>query len=266
MTDSMTTATQVPALDFQDLAQAVVRQPDLFASLAGVAEEQAIVRAAREHRYTGTRTPEARAAQIVALRKAGTSLREIQRQTGADKRTIHAVVELAEKQGLVTPLKEVLQRRLSTLAEQTADVIERELDSPDPDAQLIKAGWVGLGIAADKSAALANVGELHLHLHHGAVAAGPDPAAEYARMLRSGPTVDAESEVLPADVPEIGASVGADTDAAHAAAPAQPGRPPAARLADQAAAAGADLEVGSTGRGAGGVEIGGPLGGGDGKA
>lgn len=265
---------QLPAttLDFEELAQAVVRQPDLFGSISAVSEEQAVVRAAREFRYTGARVAEARAAQIVALRKIGTSLNEIQRQTGADKRTIHAVVELAEKQGLVTPLKEVLQRRLSTLAEKTADVIERELDAESPDAQLIKAGWVGLGIAADKSAALANVGELHLHVHQASVAAGSDPASEYARLLRGapvGPTVDAESAVSVADSHDSNAVPGADT-ALDTAPPVRPpcGSAPAAVPAgdpERRSRAARTRRQAST-RGAGGVESPEVSGGGDGKA
>lgn len=273
MTAIAQSAPGVPALDFRDLAQSVVRQPELFAALAGVAEEQNIVRAAQERRYTGSRVPEARAAQIVALRLAGTSLRGIERQLGADKRTVAAVVEIAERQGVLPPLKEVLQRRLGVLADRTADVIEQELDSDEPDAQLIKAGWVGLGIAADKSAALANIGELHLHVHQGAVAAGSDPASEYARLLRgapAGPTVDAESEVCAPVAAVSGGSSLVATALDHIS-----GRPPIESVApvgapisgvdDQVPSGAAASEPPAT-RGAGGVANPGGVGGGDGKA
>jgi len=187
----------VPALDFSALAQEIVRQPDLFASISAIQVEQDVVQAARGRRYTGARVPEARAAQIVALRLAGTSLRGIERQTGADKRTVAAVVEIAEQQGVVPPLKERLTRRMAELSDRTMDMVERELESDEPDAQLIKAGWVGVGIAADKSAAAGALGgasDLHQHLHlH--VAGPEDPAAIYARMLSGSRPVDAQSEV-----------------------------------------------------------------------
>ncbi len=270
MTDLTPACSAPPALDFHDLAQEVARQPDLFAAISAVAEEQNTVRAARERRYTGSRVPEARAAQIVALRLAGGSLREIERQTGADKRTVAAVVQIAEKQGLVPPLKEGLQRRLGELAERTADVVERELDSDVPDAQLIKAGWVGLGIAADKSAALANVGELHLHLHQGAVASGPDPAAEYARLLRGapvGPTVDAESEVSTSERPPIVDVRLSDTGMVRGPAPVGASVDPADPSGCRDLGPGdAGPEAGDGGGGAGGVAKPAVGGVGDGKA
>ena len=270
MTDSITTVAQVPALDFRDLASEVSKQPDLFAALAGIPDEQAIVRAASDKRYTGDRVPEARATQIVALRLSGCSLREIERRIGADHRTVSAVVAIAERQGIIPALKEAVQRQVLELTEETIEVVRRELRSEEPDAQLIKAGWVGAGIGMDKAAMVAPVGELHLHLHQGAVAAGSDPAAEYARLLRgapSGPTVDAESEVSAVVVPRFDGSAVADTvlGAAPGGADAGPGAPSvdahpgASRLAADQAAAGAD-------RGAGGVATSEVGGGGDGKA
>ena len=187
----MNEVTTIPAIDFRALALEVQRQPELFSDLEGSAAEMEIVRAARERRYDGSGTPGARAAQIVALRVAGTSLCEIRRRLGADPRTVSAVVRAAEEQGIVPTIKDVVARRMSELAEKTMDVVDRELESDEPDAQLIKAGWVGIGIAADKLvAAAAPAPQLHLHAHVGP--SDQDPAAVYARMLR---TQDAESAV-----------------------------------------------------------------------
>jgi DNA-binding MarR family transcriptional regulator len=180
----MSEPTQIPALDFRAIAEEVSRQPDLFAAIEADVREYAVIQAARERRYDGTRTEEARAAQIVALRATGASLRAIERRLGADRRTVSAVVRAAEEQGLVPALKDVVARRMAELTERTMEMLERELDSPKPDAQLIKAGWVGAGIGADKLvAAPAPAPQLHLHAHSHRV--DQDPASIYAEMLRS---------------------------------------------------------------------------------
>ena len=187
----MNEVTTIPAIDFRALALEVQRQPELFSDLEGSVAEMEIVRAARERRYDGSGTPGARAAQIVALRVAGASLCEIRRRLGADPRTVSAVIRAAEEQGIVPTIKEVVSRRMAELTEKTMTALDRELDSPTPDAQLVKSLWVGTGIGADKlGAAAAPAPQLHLHAHVGP--SDQDPAAVYARMLR---TQDAESAV-----------------------------------------------------------------------
>ncbi len=260
MSTDLATTSPIPALDFRALAEEVARQPDLFAAISGSVADQEIVRAARERRYHGGRVPEARAAQIVALRVTGASLREIERQTGADHRTIKAVVRCAEEQGMVPALKEVVARRMLELAEKTADIVDRELDSDEPDAQLIKAGWVGIGIAADKAAAAsAPAPQLHLHAHLGV--GDQDPASIYAAMLRS---ADAESAVSSRNPLQPRSAFPADTvlDVPATSAGA-PGNQAATLARAQDPLAVGDREA-VLDRGAGGVANGGPAGSGDG--
>lgn len=249
MTD-ITPASALPALDFRAIAEEVQRQPDLFAAISADVTEHQVVMAARERRYDGSRVPEARAAQIVALRATGLSLSAIERRLNADHRTVRSVVQAAEEQGLVPGIKEVVGRRMSELAEKTMDVLSRELDSEEPDAQLIKAGWVGVGIAADKLvAAPAPAPQLHLHAHVGA--ADQDPAAIYAAMLR---TADAQSAVsarnsLVSSHPVI-LDTGADTIEPPAERPGSGSGSPPSQVGSEAPVG---FEAGVDG-GAGGVE------------
>lgn len=221
-----------PAANFRQVAMDTVSQPDLFAAVCAIHPEHEIVQAARQRRYNGSRVPEAKAREIVALRLSGESLRGIERRTGADHRTVRAVVAAAEEQGLVPAIKERMQREMLELAEATAELLRGEMNKDEPDAQIIKAGWVGLGIAADKAAALQVAGDLHLHQHvHVGGPSADDPAAAYAAMLKG--AVDVESEVVRRKQLDLNAMDVLDTSTDTDGAPLDAVAGPAGSTADR---------------------------------
>lgn len=180
-----------PITDLALLAESISDQPELFA-----APDVSSVRAAREYAHTGNWTVKdgRRVALIVSAWLNTGSLRKTAQLCSVSRNTVSAVLRILENAGKLEPLKERFARaRLEVGMEQLAWMEEIIASRDIEAAQVLKAGWVGVGIVSDKEAA-APPAAMHLHVHQVATA-DADPVREYERLLRAAraTVVDVES-------------------------------------------------------------------------
>jgi len=180
----------VMRLDYDALADAASRAPDLFAGIDTVP----IVRSTKEYLHTGKAiTADQRLAeQVAVMRAAGLTLREIARRTGRGTNTIMAALTELEKSGVLETAKEVVERRLAHLVEGAMEDVASLQDKEyltDTEVGRLKAGWVGVGVGLTHMGAARPAVVRHEHLH---AVVPVEPARAYLASLAAASATQAD--------------------------------------------------------------------------